>query len=891
MNNNSSFSLFPTAVNDNISSAPSPSNAISTYFDVKYNNQSSLISLYAFGSNEMGQLGQRISLKTLKYSSTPMKITLSSNEIVSSSSLGDGHCVAVSTEGKVYSWGACACGQLGIDDSSNIELDSEGFPIQPFPKLIVSLNGIKIKSVAAGDAHTLALSYNGDIYSWGGSGCGQLGHPNIRQLPKDNENCPYLPYPKLIEAFKDIKMCDIACGKTHSVAIDNSGNVYTWGAGASGQLGVKDLESLPLDDDNYPYQPLPCVLSSLKKNNIYVTKAVCGDLHTLLLSTSGEVYSFGGGVSGQLGLGSVNNLPRDIDHYPFMPIPQKVQGEIQNKQIVYISSGDNHCMVIDNEGRLYGWGCAKYGQLGISLDESDKCERDVEGNTFTILPIHIKKMGNLKAAKVACGENHTLVLTDKGIVFGFGLNHRGQLGIEIDKDNKGGLVNEYDSFISNGEIKQKETSPKMITSLLKYNVNDIGCGGMNNLISVIEERSIHEETFSFFVKELITDFIIECDKCNNDTSTHMIKCHKFILISSSEYFYREIIEKGNDKQMKISANTSYKSIKTILQYLYLKDLSFLSNIENEEICEYMKLSQLFKLCEVEEEIEKKIKSNVKRYLHAIKSINEDKSVKKNNQKFSLKNIFFNSDGTSIVILNENLLREISNQGLQISLSPHQTHQSELNESIDDNNIISEEKDDTISIFAKVPTLLDLISLNIIESDDNANVNGLRYVNNKNTSDITIKIDSHILYTNKIILSSNSSFFANMLTNNMKESKENEITICDFPIKDMFIILIAFYCDNLYFSLDTCLTLLKGFDLFQVRDYLKNKIQIQIENKIDVDNVSKIFEFAHLYNYERLKYVCLCFIRENYDKVIETKSFEELQKEQMLEIMRYWKYKY
>ena len=126
---------------------------------------------------------------------------------------------------------------------------------------------------------------------------------------------------------------------------------------------------------------------------------------------------------------------------------------------------------------------------------------------------------------------------------------------------------------------------------------------------------------------------------------------------------------------------------------------------------------------------------------------------------------------------------------------------------------------------------------------------------------------------------------------MKESKANEITICDFPIKDMFIILIAFYCDNLQFSLDTCLTLLKGFDLFQVRDYLKNKIQIQIENKIYVDNVSKIFEFAHLYNYERLKYVCLCFIRENYDKVIETKSFEELQKEQMLEIMRYWKYKY
>ena len=101
----------------------------------------------------------------------------------------------------------------------------------------------------------------------------------------------------------------------------------------------------------------------------------------------------------------------------------------------------------------------------------------------------------------------------------------------------------------------------------------------------------------------------------------------------------------------------------------------------------------------------------------------------------------------------------------------------------------------------------------------------------------------------------------------------------------------FYYNDLVLNLDMMLELLKGFDLFQVRDYLKNKIQMQIQSKINVDNVSKIFSYAHQYNLERLKFVCLYIMQENYNVVVETKGFEELQKEQLLEVMRYMKYKY
>ena len=904
---NSSFSLFPTSINaitDN--SAPSLISNKLTFFELKYSPNKSLTTLYSFGSNEMGQLGQKQNLKILRYSSSPIEISTLSNESITNYSLGGGHVVAVNSEGQLYSWGACACGQLGIDDASNTVLDSEGYPAQPFPKQIIRLNNIKIKYVACGDAHTLAISDNGDIYSWGGSGCGQLGHPNISELPKDNDSFPYLPFPKIIDSIQDIKMCDIACGKTHSVAIDNSGNVYSWGGGASGQLGVKDISLLPLDEDSYPYQPLPCVLSCLKQNNIYITKAVCGEVHTLLLSTTGELYSFGSGAKGQLGLGPIKNLPIDCDNYQFMPVPKKIGGILQNKRIVYISSGDNHCMVIDSEGKLYGWGFAKFGQIGMTPDEAKIYDTDIDGNPIISSPVHISKMGNLIMEKVSCGENHTIVLTNKGIVFGFGLNLYGQLGIGANQKEEISKNEGIDSFFAQISpqkyVSEVVTSPKLITSLLMYNIKDIASGGNTNIIKVQRDKTIREEAFSLLLDEKITDFAIDFIDSNNTKIS--FKCHKFILISNSKYFYNEIIENGHSTSLSISTCGSYYSFKTILHYLYVKDLGFLNNCESEELSEYLKISKILMLTEVENEIQSKIKNSVKKYISSIKSIyDKDKSKSKMNS-----NIFFSADGNSIIILNEKQLKDISSYCIKLNNDDEQQHNNDIEISKTKELVISSLLDDgdekmnidSIDIkhlFTKSPSINDLLDAKIIDTDDILTINissmnsALMFFNNKLTYDITIKMNDDVFYANKIILSCASMFFETMLTQNMKESNDNEITISDFSSSEMYLILMFFYCNDLVLNLDLMLELLKGFDLFQVRDYLKNKIQMQIQSKINVDNVSKIFSYAHQYNLERLKFVCLYIMQENYNVVVETKGFEDLQKEQLLEVMRYMKYKY
>ena len=406
-----------------------------TFFEKLFsNNCSNQTQLFTFGSNEMGQLG--IELDSMKssdpnlFSSIPLNLTFLNDKKIVSISAGDGHSICVNKYGEVYAWGASACGQLGVDHNDQMQTDAEGYPYQPRPILIKLLKDIKIKEVACGDAHTLALSADGHIFSWGGAGCGQLGHSNIASMPRDADACPYQPFPKLIDNLKSTFIVHIACGKAHSLAIDNNFNLYTWGAGACGQLGVEDIHTLPVDDDGYPFQPIPKSLKVLKGKEILT--GACGDVHSVILTKKGEVYSFGGGSFGQLGLGSINKMPLDSDSYPFMPTPSKIES-LANINICKLACGDSHTMAIDNEGKLYAWGAAACGQLGI--ENLAGLPKDGEGNPYEPEPKIVTFFENIKVESIACGESHTLVLVEGGTLYSFGNSSCGQLG--YDKREKG----------------------------------------------------------------------------------------------------------------------------------------------------------------------------------------------------------------------------------------------------------------------------------------------------------------------------------------------------------------------------------------------------------------------------------------------------------------------
>jgi hypothetical protein len=72
------------------------------------------------------------------------------------------------------------------------------------------------------------------------------------------------------------------------------------------------------------------------------------------------------------------------------------------------------------------------------------------------------------------------------------------------------------------------------------------------------------------------------------------------------------------------------------------------------------------------------------------------------------------------------------------------------------------------------------------------------------------------------------------------------------------------------------------------DDLKTKLEKFLSTIIVIDNCSRIYKYSSIYNYDKLKKICLSFIKENYDQVVETKDFEELQSEFLVEVIRYCK---
>lgn len=667
---------------------------VETYFEKMINEDSfTQTQLYTFGSNEMGQLGTDLDVLTGKFidggnfSSTPINLSSLNEKRITSISAGDGHSICVTSSGTIYAWGASACGQLGIDQNDQMQTDAEGYPYQPKPIQIKLLKDYKVKEVACGDAHTLALGYDGQIFSWGGAGCGQLGHSNISLMPRDADSCPYQPFPKLVESLKNIFIIHIACGKAHSLAIDNTYSLFTWGAGACGQLGVDDIHTLPVDDDGYPFQPVPKILKSLKGKEV-ITGA-CGDVHTVILTRKGEVYSFGGGSFGQLGLGSISKMPLDSDSYPFMPTPSKIEA-LSFINVIKISCGDSHTMALDSEGKLYAWGAAACGQLG--LENLATLPKDGEGNPYEPEPKIVSFFENLKVESVACGESHTLVLVEGGTLYSFGNSSCGQLGYMDKKEkNAKSLPRSIQSRINESSQSGSLGRPRLVTSFFGKIVSKLACGGVHNLCLTQSESSHAYELFRLFKLEMFTDIQLEIE---NLDQTFIIKAHKFILLNKSKYFYDLVI---SDTKVVNFKNVDELVFRNIIDYFYIEDLNFTEEFKTiDQLLDALKLTKLFNLKTLEEKIEFRLKSLLSKYSEALQLIDKTEGVTLNkmtsqivttpvnetseaecsaistntqttSSNSSFKGLFFLPNGNPIIIFDESLVEKITKNSYIINL--------------------------------------------------------------------------------------------------------------------------------------------------------------------------------------------------------------------------------
>ncbi|MHA6481862.1 RCC1 domain-containing protein [Paenibacillus sp. strain BS8-2] len=304
------------------------------------------------------------------------------NEVVDVDS-GYRHTLVLTSDGSVYSFGnGNGSGVLGQGDSNH----------ESTPKRIEGLT--QAVSIAAGGIHSLVLTADGKVYAFGAGYSGQLG---------DGEFHAGLNVPTQIENLPPIKA--IAAGSEHSILLSEAGDVYTFGGGYIGQLGQGKFY---VESNDYGLS-VPTKMMNLPK----IKSIAAGYDHSILLSEEGKVYTFGGGYSGQLGDG--NFYEEEQNGGSASPI--LLTNLPSMKQIA--ANGD-HTLLLSLSGEVYAFGYGGAGQLGQGVFYGSEAEYGLS------VPTKIESLPKIK--KITSGMNHSLFLSAAGEIYASGSNNSGEVG-------------------------------------------------------------------------------------------------------------------------------------------------------------------------------------------------------------------------------------------------------------------------------------------------------------------------------------------------------------------------------------------------------------------------------------------------------------------------------
>ncbi|XP_011635998.1 RCC1 and BTB domain-containing protein 1-like isoform X2 [Pogonomyrmex barbatus] len=213
----------------------------------------------------------------------PKKVETLCGKDIKTFAYGSGpHVLALTKEGQVYSWGHNGYCELG-NGTCNQGLTPT---LVNMPNVSGSIFMKRIVDIACGSHHSVALTEEGEVYAWGQNSCGQVG-----SSISTNQGAPR----QVNSNLAGKKVVNISCGQTSTMAVIENGEVFGWGYNGVGQLGI----------GNYVNQMTPCRVAALL--GVVIVKVVCGYAHTLALTDEGKLYVWGGNSYGQLGIGNKTN--------------------------------------------------------------------------------------------------------------------------------------------------------------------------------------------------------------------------------------------------------------------------------------------------------------------------------------------------------------------------------------------------------------------------------------------------------------------------------------------------------------------------------------------------------------------------------------------------------
>ncbi|OMJ84574.1 hypothetical protein SteCoe_14244 [Stentor coeruleus] len=336
-----------------------------------------------------------------------------------------------------------------------------------------------IKSVTCGKYHTLVLNKDGFLYSFGSGIFGVLGHGGA--LSTDS--------PQLIKTISDKVIKEIACGEAHSLALTQHGEVYAWGRGYEGQLGIRnsvEASSVPKYIDSFYSK--------------HIKTVACGQRSSFAIELDGKIYSWGEGRCGQLGHGMERVCRR----------PKMIEFS-SDVRISEISAGAAHAVALTEKGQIWAWGMNNYGQLGI-------------GNKTSIwIPelVEIDSLGNQlqTIVKVTCSAYSSFCISSQGSAYSWGKGFIGHGTNSIEERPKIIYLNTENRSYS--DVFSCDHSTVLFSPLRLYSLSPI-CGPVTGGTKISMIGTALAFTDKLKVRFRYAHFMQEAD-CNYDANSNSLE--------------------------------------------------------------------------------------------------------------------------------------------------------------------------------------------------------------------------------------------------------------------------------------------------------------------------------------------------------------------------------
>ena len=385
----------------------------------------------AWGANPGGALGQGQSPAQLASLALPTAVKDSSGTSALANivavSAGEKMGLALSEDGEVYSWGNNNDGVLG-----RTAIDGD-----PLPGKVVGAAGAAtlqhIVAVSAGASNAVALADDGTVYSWGYYS-GQAGtDPKL--------------VPGQVAAVSGSGVLGnavaVAAGWNWSAALLADGRIVTWGFGSDGRQGQPGATG-PIAAPGY------VVDASTGQPAVGAVALSAGYDFGMALTAATQVLAWGNNAYGQIGQG----LAAGEHHSAVLVHAGSGIGPLN--RITMVAAGGNHALALDATGQVYSWGYSQDGELGDGPSHPR-----LNSSALPAAVVGPTGLGQLNGvAALAAGYSHSMAFANDGTLLIWGSGFRGDLG-------QGGIT-QNDSYVPLTVLNEAGSAPLSLGPLAHW---------------------------------------------------------------------------------------------------------------------------------------------------------------------------------------------------------------------------------------------------------------------------------------------------------------------------------------------------------------------------------------------------------------------------------------